>query len=233
MTVASLELQRAIAVAIALSLTLAIAAPALAATPLDTRHARETVTLDYLMESCTVVGETAHGRVAHFDCESFLYGVIDTVATQTAEAGAGHHCMPAALAPWRLYERIDGRIPRERWNEPAARLLVELLRREFPCTVPLAPGEYAFEQRFAEHPLMPGTGVVAVIAGDRIRIEDRRRSEERPDGSVLAEGTLAWHAPSRQWIIVTPATDPEASEVGGCTDGAEVVDFVAKTYWTC
>ena len=233
MTVVCPERRRAIALAIALSLPLAIAAPALAATPLDTRHARETVTLDYLMESCTVVGETAHGMVPHFDCESFLYGVIDTVAALPADGAAAPHCVPAALAPWQVYGRIGDRIPRERWNEPAARLLVELLRREFPCTVPLADGEHAFLQRFAEHPLMPGTDVVAVIAGNRIRIEDRRRSEERPDGSVLAEGTLAWHARSRQWIIVTAATDPDESEVGGCTDGAEVVDFVAKTYWTC
>jgi hypothetical protein len=243
------------------------ALPAAAGTPLDTRHARETVSLEFLMEACSVVGDTAFGMVPNFDCESFLYGVIDTHAAIEDARGDGRRaCAPGGLAPWQLYalvdddvpdesvepdgepvddptsafaradaERVRVPIPRSRWNEPAAPLLVELLEKAYPCggEPAIADGEHAFVERFAEHPLMPGAPVVAIVDGRHIRFEDRRRPPEYPEDRVLAEGELAWHAAAKRWIIVVEPGDATAEEVGGCSDGPETVDLVTREYWTC
>lgn len=231
---------------------------AAAATPLETRHSRETITLEFLMEACSVVGETEFGMVPNFDCESFLYGVIDTHAALDASRGdAQRTCAAHGIAPWQLYALVDDefdddgetvhppgldtddpprvRIARERWNGPAAPLLVEVLEAAYPCggEPPLADGEHAFTYRFAEHPLMPGHPVVAIVDGRRIRIEDRRRPPDYPEDRVLAEGTLTWHAASRRWIIATTPGDATAEEVGGCSGGPETIDFATREHWTC
>ena len=240
-----------------LLLSLAAALPAAAATPVDTRHSRETITLEFLMEACSVVGETAHGMVPHFDCESFLYGVIDAHAAIEATRGdARRSCVGHGIAPWQLYALVDDefgddgevagapgfdatgpryRIARERWNGPAAPLLVEVLENAYPCggAPPLGDGEHAFTERFAEHPLMPGHPVVAIVAGTHVRIEDRRRPRDYPQDRVLAEGTLTWHAASRRWIIARAPEDATAEEVGGCSDGPETIDFATREHWTC
>ncbi len=118
-------------IARAAAITLLVVAPALpAATPLDTRHARETITVDYLLESCTVVGETAHGLVPHFDCESWLYGVLATLEAMHEPTV----CPPAPLAPWQAYDvLIAAPVPEGRGGEPALPYVLERLRAAFPC----------------------------------------------------------------------------------------------------
>ena len=213
------------------------ALPAAAVTPLERSELRASVTLDFLMESCTVIGETAYGMIPHFDCESFLYGVIDThVATEGERGAARRACVPEFLSPRQLYSLIDERaIPRERWGEAAAPLLVGLLERAYPCggAPALATGEHAFVQCYAEHPLMPCTPVVAIFDGRRLRIEDRRRPPEYPEDRVVADGELTWHAASRRWILADDPADATAAEVGGCSDGPETVDLALREYQTC
>ena len=102
--------------------------------PLDTRHARETVSMDYLMESCTVVGETAGGMVPHFDCESYLYGILDAHVAMRGALKTPSACFPADIAPWQVYEQLV-ELPRtEDWGKPAAPLIVEALKKRYPCT---------------------------------------------------------------------------------------------------
>lgn len=98
--------------------------------------------------------------------------------------------------------------------------------------LPLKPGRYTFQHRFAEHPGMNSIKLTAKISGDHIVLVNRTRSEAFPKG-VVSEGTLMWHAASKQWIIGKQASDRLAEEVGGCTDGPEVVDLKKKIYWTC
>ena len=122
-------------------LGLAAALPAGAATPLETRHPRATVTIDFLLEACTVVGETAHGMIPHFDCESWLYGVLDAQAALAAAtsadattAAAAAACVPAKLAPWQVYAMlVEAEIPDSRRGEPAAAFVLELLRAKAGC----------------------------------------------------------------------------------------------------
>jgi hypothetical protein len=95
--------------------------------------ARE-VTVDFLYESCHVVGETAHGLIPHFDCESYVYGVLDSyVALRASLPKAERACFPAALPPWQALQlgskHIDARVR----TNPAGPFLIETLRRKYPC----------------------------------------------------------------------------------------------------
>ena len=103
---------------------------------------------------------------------------------------------------------------------------------DLPPDPPLPSGHYVFQQRFAEHPAMGGGPVEVTITGTRVVVTQRGGSAGFPAG-VLAEGELAWHAGSGQWIIARSAQDLSAPEVGGCTDGPEVLDLADRVYWTC
>jgi hypothetical protein len=98
--------------------------------------------------------------------------------------------------------------------------------------LPLRSGRYAFQHRFAEQPEMPSIPLLARISGHHIVLINRTPSAVFPKG-VIAEGTLMWHARSGQWIIGDKASDRDAEEAGGCSDGPEVVDLVRLIYWTC
>lgn len=105
-----------------------------ATTPLDKRHKRESVTIDYLFESCTVIGETSGGMIPFFDCESYLYGVLDShLAIRASLKPNAQACFPANIAPWQVYEKILAAIPQEQWGNPAAPLIIEALRVSYPC----------------------------------------------------------------------------------------------------
>ena len=107
---------------------------AAAGTPLDTRHKRETITMDYLMESCTVVGETAGGMVPHFDCESYLYGLLDAqLAVRGVLAQKHAACFPEGIAPWEVYQELGALVRRDDWDKPAAPFVLEALKKRFPC----------------------------------------------------------------------------------------------------
>lgn len=96
----------------------------------------------------------------------------------------------------------------------------------------LASGQYAFRQRYAEHPNMQGAVFDVKIDGNRIVVSSASEQGPFPKG-VIEEGTLERHAKSGEWIIVRDPADREAEEVGGCTDGPTVVDLKDKVYWTC
>ena len=98
--------------------------------------------------------------------------------------------------------------------------------------LPLAPGIYRFQQRFAEQPSMQGAELKATIEGRHIELVNIGDSTVFPKG-VIEDGALSWHARSRQWIIVSTPGDARAEDVGGCSGGPNVVDLVARIYWTC
>ena len=98
--------------------------------------------------------------------------------------------------------------------------------------LPLASGQYVFQHRFAEHPNLASIQLMAQIEGNQITLINQDRFDVFPRG-VIKQGTLTWHAPSGQWMIVEQADEVNAPEVGGCSDGPEVVDLQNKVYWTC
>jgi uncharacterized lipoprotein YbaY len=98
--------------------------------------------------------------------------------------------------------------------------------------IPIASGQHVFQHRFAEHPSIPSVSLTVVIDGSHIVVTNPRAVDPFPAG-VLADGKLMWHTASAQWIIGHKDTDRLAQDVGGCSDGPQVVDLAAKIYWTC
>jgi len=97
---------------------------------------------------------------------------------------------------------------------------------------PISSGQYTFQHRFAEHPTLSSVPLIAKINGTHIVLINQTQSDVFPKGT-LAEGTLMWHAASKQWIIGKKDSDRYVKDVGGCSDGPEVVDLQQKIYWTC
>lgn len=107
---------------------------AAAATPLESRHARQAVTLEFLFEACTVIGETAYGMIPHFDCETYLYGVLDAhLAVRDSLPAAEQSCFPAQLAPWQVYEQLLSVDTQTMRQKPAASGILEILKQRYPC----------------------------------------------------------------------------------------------------
>jgi len=98
--------------------------------------------------------------------------------------------------------------------------------------IPLKSGTYTFQHRFAEHPDLKSISVLVIINGREITILNRHATSIFPKG-VLVRGKLVWHAKSKQWILATAPSDNNAVDVGGCSDGPEVVDLKKRVYWTC
>jgi len=98
--------------------------------------------------------------------------------------------------------------------------------------VPLRSGQYTFQHKFAEHPNMQSISLTAIISGYHIVLINKGHSEIFPKG-VVAEGTLMWNQKYKQWIIGQDKSDRHANDVGGCSDGPELVDLKRRVYWTC
>lgn len=79
---------------------------------------------------------------------------------------------------------------------------------------------------------MPSIKVAVMIDGRRVKVVNEQATDVFPKG-ILAEGILLWHPGSGQWIIGKSEDDREAVDVGGCSDGPEVIDLASKVYWTC
>jgi hypothetical protein len=97
---------------------------------------------------------------------------------------------------------------------------------------PLPSGHYTFQHKHAEHPNLQSISLKAKVKGRHITLINEGHSAVFPRG-VIAEGTFLWHQPSKQWIIGHSKADQAAKEVGGCSDGPEVVDLENRIYWSC
>jgi hypothetical protein len=98
--------------------------------------------------------------------------------------------------------------------------------------LPIRSGQYRFQHHYAEQPNLQSIPLVAKISGHHIVLINQVQSEVFPKG-IIAQGTLMWHAKSKQWIIGEDKSDRYINDIGGCSDGPEVVDLERKIYWTC
>jgi len=113
---------------------IAASSAASAVTPLEMRNPHQTVTLHYFMEACSIIGQTASGVVPYFDCESYLYAVMDTQRALNPSLPAEMQaCFPDDLPPWRLWASIGPDISVSGWTKPAAISIARVLRQEYPC----------------------------------------------------------------------------------------------------
>lgn len=99
-------------------------------------------------------------------------------------------------------------------------------------SIPIAPGEYRFQHRYAEDPALQSISLNVTIAGAHITVTNPVASDPFPAG-VIAEGRLMWHSEAQQWIIGQKDADRSANDVGSCSGGPEIIDLASKTYWTC
>lgn len=98
--------------------------------------------------------------------------------------------------------------------------------------LPIRSGLYIFQHHYAEQPTMPSMTLLARINGHHIVLINQSKSDVFPIG-VIVDGTLAWHAQSGQWIVIQTKDERNAKDVGGCSEGPEVIDLINKIYWTC
>lgn len=97
---------------------------------------------------------------------------------------------------------------------------------------PIPDGEYTFHHRFAEHPTMPSVDMQVRFHDGRTTVTNTTPASPFPVG-VIADGVLLWNGKRGTWIIGRTPADRDATEVGGCSDGPEVVDLEQRIYWTC
>jgi len=106
-----------------------------AANPSETRYPRHDVTVDDLYEACSAVGQTAKGDIPYFDCESYVYGVLDTYLKVSASIpNASRACFPERIEPWRVLQMADPKPGTYRADQSAAAYLIDFLRKRYPCS---------------------------------------------------------------------------------------------------
>lgn len=92
------------------------------------------VSADFLMETCSVPGQTAYGMIPNFDCQSYVLAVLDTVRTVNAGPDASICLPPLMSAGGALLVIADSYTYEADGQRPAARVLVEGLAKRFPCS---------------------------------------------------------------------------------------------------
>lgn len=78
-----------------------------------------------------------------------------------------------------------------------------------------------------------GDLVNVIVKGDSIKVTYAGKgSLTAAIGETLDEGIILKHK-SGVWIIGKNPSDKYLDEIGGCTDGPNVIDFENKKYWMC
>jgi Rap1a immunity proteins len=117
-----------------LALLLLLSFDCSAANPSDTHDPRREVTVDYLYESCSAVGETAHGDIPYFDCQSYVYGVLDSyVKVRERIPKSRRSCFPDKIEPWRVLEMANPKTNSYSGSQTAASFLIDFLVKRYPC----------------------------------------------------------------------------------------------------
>lgn len=91
---------------------------------------------DFLAEACTVIGQTAYGKIPYFDCYSYFYGVMDSYHSLAAILlDAQRICLPEKLTPkeaydiyWQWFEKHP-----EQDQLRASEAILRALREKYPC----------------------------------------------------------------------------------------------------
>jgi hypothetical protein len=112
---------------------LILSASANALNPSEAHRPREKVTVNFLYETCSVVGETGGGMIPFFDCESYVYGVLDTyVKLKQSIPKAQRACFPELIPPWKVLEEARSELD-SKGEDIAAPALIEAMRKKYPC----------------------------------------------------------------------------------------------------
>lgn len=105
-----------------------------ASVPWQTRNPRRQVTVDYLYEACSAVGDTARGDIPNFDCESYVYGVLDAyIAIRSRLPIQDRACFPADIEPWRALKIANPQPGTYDRSQSAATFLIGVMKARYPC----------------------------------------------------------------------------------------------------
>ena len=74
-----------------------------------------------------------------------------------------------------------------------------------------------------------------IIKGDSIKIIDNGKTalSLSKKGDIIDQGIIMKHARTGKWIIGHTAKDKNAKQIGGCSDGPQIIDFIHKRFWIC
>ena len=95
-------------------------------------------------------------------------------------------------------------------------------------------GKYNFDIAFAEwNGKSMGEKVTILIHNKTIKvIYEGGNLTQSKKGDILDEGEIMKHK-TGVWIIGKNKSDIQLDEIGGCTGGPTIIDFINKKYWMC
>ena len=99
-----------------------------------------------------------------------------------------------------------------------------------------ADGIYIYQIAFAEwNDKSLGSTVNVIIKGDTIKViaNNKTRLSQTKSGDIIDQGIIMKHGRTGLWIIGHSPNDRNAKDVGGCSDGPQVIDFKHKKFRIC
>ncbi len=78
-----------------------------------------------------------------------------------------------------------------------------------------------------------GASCFVHIKGDSIKLVHDGSNLSGKKGEILEVGIIMQHVATGHWIIASDAKDIYAPEIGGCTGGPTIIDFIKKIVWYC
>jgi hypothetical protein len=101
--------------------------------PVAHKNVRDSISLSFLLESCANVGGTARGKIPYFDCDSYIYGVLDAYLRERQYIPRKQRsCFPEELTPAQVVDEAF-HLDMSLWDKDAAPELIEMLRKKYPC----------------------------------------------------------------------------------------------------
>ncbi len=97
---------------------------------------KEAIKIQFFLEACSVPGETQHGMVPYFDCQSFVLGVVSTYRQVNFQLPKESQlCIPESLTTKNLLELILKKYPNWGIKEErlASEVIIETLKINYFC----------------------------------------------------------------------------------------------------
>jgi hypothetical protein len=94
------------------------------------------INIQFFLESCAVPGNTARGMIPHFDCQSYVLGVIGAYKQLKSSVRKSRQmCLQSDITTKDVLELIWEQYPN--WDTPANRqaseVILEVLQKRFSC----------------------------------------------------------------------------------------------------
>jgi hypothetical protein len=94
---------------------------------------RQNVSTQFFLESRATVGGTAYGMIPHFDCQSYIYGVLDGhLAVRDSLPKSQRACFPVGMSPAEALKAIDAARLKDD-SKRAAPAILNALKKKYPC----------------------------------------------------------------------------------------------------